>query len=153
MRYLITFGALFIAHKPLSQPFTGIGLGHSNKTYVFNLQAGYKSGNSTLYYNQLNHLSTSASVPQIVGLKYSHTIGAFSANAGMDYWIINDANILEEESLISQKPGGQTKKWNVGYGVTYNFPNLPVKIDLTRSGKITFLTLGMFLEFKSRYDR
>ncbi len=154
MKKIILIPAITLyAMSANSQTFATIGSGFSTaKVGVLNLQAGRKFGSHSVYYNQLNHLSTRANIPQIVGIKYRHNVSDFGISCGLDYWLLNNAGGNEEQALINHSLIKITKKWNVGYGVNYTFPNIPLKLETNVSGKYVMLTLGMVVNFKSTYE-
>ncbi|MBA2562422.1 MAG: hypothetical protein H0V14_05815 [Chitinophagaceae bacterium] len=133
---------LLISTLNYAQPLVGMGVGHSTKAYVFNLQIGVKAGNSLVYYNQLIHLKAHSpvpNVPQIVGIRYGYTIGSFTPNIGADYWL------LSSDLYKKDKPD---EGFQFGYGLTYAFKSTPLKIDLAASGKIIFFTVTSYIEIE-----
>ncbi len=131
----LTVIALFLSVLTVNgQGVLGTGVGYSvGKSAVMNLQAGMKFNNSHLYYNQLIHLTRASDIPQIFGVRYGYNIGSFQPHIGYDYHLGNT-------DIKNNKVSG----WRFGYGVTKYFPECPLMISVSRSGKYTFLVAGFY---------
>jgi hypothetical protein len=134
--------ALHISSYMKGQPFAGMGVGYTTaKSPIFSLQAGYKLSKSLFYYNQLIHITTRASVPQILGIRYGYYLGSFQPNVGFDYYVLSSdkykADKLEEG-------------FHFAFGITKNFKNIPLKIDLGMSYKYIIACIGVYKIFENK---
>jgi hypothetical protein len=118
------------------QPVIGMSGGYSTaKAPVFNLQLGFKSGSSLIYYNQIIPVSRKADAPKILGIRYGYNIGSFQPNAGADY------HLLSSDKAASAKPD---QRWHFAFGVTKYFESIPLKIDAGISGKYLIASIGLY---------
>jgi hypothetical protein len=118
------------------QMVVGMGAGYTSaKAPVFNLQLGFKTGHSLIYYNQVNHVTRKATAPQILGIRYGYNIGSFQPNAGADY------HLLSNDKAASAIPD---QRWHFAFGITKYFESIPLKIDAGISGKYLIASIGLY---------